>query len=299
MKGLPELQPTNVVGRGEFVVMSDGTPMTKWYYDTSKLPEAERSVARSKTFPGIARAMAEQWAGDCRQEGEMQDTASSVPSSASTSASAPAPPSQAASVGAAAPFATAQETSAVCDALLDEDDDDNDDDVVMSGEEVAPVGTSKTPERRRERDETTQDARPKRAAQEESVVIKPFPDLPAVTINLRQVGQNDPAMLDPKVDRASYLESDYLDWFVPDIPSEDDAHAADFPRTYMFREVAECGKKLLQLSVVDHVSSRPTAQAKDDASKANVVTPSQSKRDLQMQRFDAYKDRQQRKKPAG
>jgi hypothetical protein len=29
LKGLPELQPTNVVGRGEFVVMSDGTPMTE------------------------------------------------------------------------------------------------------------------------------------------------------------------------------------------------------------------------------------------------------------------------------
>jgi hypothetical protein len=179
----------------------------------------------------------------------------------------------------------------------------------MSGAEVVPVGTSS---RRRERDETTQDARPKRAAQEESVVIKPFPDWPAVTINLRQVGENDPARLDPSylgVDRASYLESEYIDWFVHVAEeqmyaeeqqharsSEDDAHAADFP---MFRDYAECGKKLLQLSVVDHVSSQPTAQAKDDVSQANVVTPSQSKRDLQMQRFAAFKDRQQRKKPAG
>lgn len=32
----------------------------KWYMDVLKSPEG-RSVARSKTFPGIARAMAEQW----------------------------------------------------------------------------------------------------------------------------------------------------------------------------------------------------------------------------------------------
>ena len=33
----------------------------KWYADAWKLSPAERAKVRSKTFPGIARAMAEQW----------------------------------------------------------------------------------------------------------------------------------------------------------------------------------------------------------------------------------------------
>ena len=36
-----------------------------WYYQTRSLPHKERGKAASKTFPGIARAMAEQWAGPC------------------------------------------------------------------------------------------------------------------------------------------------------------------------------------------------------------------------------------------
>ena len=39
-----------------------------WFYEAlskSKTPE-ERSRIRSKTFPGIAKAMAEQWAGECK-----------------------------------------------------------------------------------------------------------------------------------------------------------------------------------------------------------------------------------------
>jgi hypothetical protein len=32
-----------------------------WHIDTMSLPPAERAKARSKTFPGIAKAMAEQW----------------------------------------------------------------------------------------------------------------------------------------------------------------------------------------------------------------------------------------------
>lgn len=48
LKGLPELQPTNIV---------DGREQRIW-----KLPpSAERQKLRSKTFPGIAKAMAEQW----------------------------------------------------------------------------------------------------------------------------------------------------------------------------------------------------------------------------------------------
>lgn len=36
-----------------------------WYYKTRCLPQKERGKAASKTFPGIARAMAEQWGGQC------------------------------------------------------------------------------------------------------------------------------------------------------------------------------------------------------------------------------------------
>ena len=35
--------------------------LPKWYADAWKLSPAERAKVRSKTFPGIARAMAEQW----------------------------------------------------------------------------------------------------------------------------------------------------------------------------------------------------------------------------------------------
>lgn len=34
---------------------------SKWYYDAFKLSAEERARVRSKTFPGIAKAMAEQW----------------------------------------------------------------------------------------------------------------------------------------------------------------------------------------------------------------------------------------------
>ena len=33
----------------------------KWFADAWKLPPNERAMVRSKTFPGIAKAMAEQW----------------------------------------------------------------------------------------------------------------------------------------------------------------------------------------------------------------------------------------------
>lgn len=36
----------------------------KWYADAWKLSPVERAKLRSKTFPGIAKAMAEQWGGD-------------------------------------------------------------------------------------------------------------------------------------------------------------------------------------------------------------------------------------------
>ena len=69
LKGLPNLEPTNVVGRGEMVTYGSGKTMSKWYADTAKLTPRSRSRERSKTSPGVAKAMAEQWAGDCRGGG--------------------------------------------------------------------------------------------------------------------------------------------------------------------------------------------------------------------------------------
>ena len=54
LKGLPKLIPTEIVG---------GREQRVW-----KMPPGpERAKERSKTFPGIARAMAEQWAGQAKE----------------------------------------------------------------------------------------------------------------------------------------------------------------------------------------------------------------------------------------
>ena len=47
--------------KGEIVEFESGCKMPKWYADAWKLPKEERSKLRSKTFPGIAQAMADQW----------------------------------------------------------------------------------------------------------------------------------------------------------------------------------------------------------------------------------------------
>lgn len=49
------------VDKGEQIVFKSGKKMAKWYVDATKYESYERSELRSKTFPGIASAMAEQW----------------------------------------------------------------------------------------------------------------------------------------------------------------------------------------------------------------------------------------------
>lgn len=63
LKNLPLLKETNVVGHGERIVLSSGRTLPKWYSDAlSKAKTAdERRTLRSKTFPGFAKAIAEQW----------------------------------------------------------------------------------------------------------------------------------------------------------------------------------------------------------------------------------------------
>ena len=62
LKGLPQLVPTNIVTPPPRVKTGEnGRTMAEWYADAWSLSPHERSVMRSKTFPGIAAAMAKQW----------------------------------------------------------------------------------------------------------------------------------------------------------------------------------------------------------------------------------------------
>jgi len=46
---------------GEFITFKSGKRLSKFMNDALHLPKDERSKARSKSFPSIAKAMAEQW----------------------------------------------------------------------------------------------------------------------------------------------------------------------------------------------------------------------------------------------
>ena len=63
LKGLSELTPTNIVEIPPRKKFDSGKSMPAWYAEAWHLPKEERAKLRSKTFPGIAKAMAEQWAG--------------------------------------------------------------------------------------------------------------------------------------------------------------------------------------------------------------------------------------------
>ena len=63
LHNLPPLKPTNMVEEGPRVVLSSGRSLPKWYSDSfnTKISTEERRRLRSKTFPGFAEAIAEQW----------------------------------------------------------------------------------------------------------------------------------------------------------------------------------------------------------------------------------------------
>lgn len=63
LKNLPKLVPTKIVDKGEYIEFKSGKRLAKWYSDalTKTHTAEERRRLRSKTFPGIAKAMAEQW----------------------------------------------------------------------------------------------------------------------------------------------------------------------------------------------------------------------------------------------
>lgn len=60
LKGLPLLNPTDIV-EPKLHICVNGVIDSKWHYDTYNLPPKIRAKERSKTFPGVAKAMAEQW----------------------------------------------------------------------------------------------------------------------------------------------------------------------------------------------------------------------------------------------
>jgi len=77
LKGLSPLKATNVVDAGEFYVSPKGRLFSKGSASDMAIDENGKILSwkdprtakiRSKTFPGIAKAMAEQWAGSAARE---------------------------------------------------------------------------------------------------------------------------------------------------------------------------------------------------------------------------------------
>lgn len=66
LKGLPELVPTDIVEPNVVYYKNGKGSDSPWHMNTISLPPKERAKARSKTFPGIAKAMAEQWTQDLK-----------------------------------------------------------------------------------------------------------------------------------------------------------------------------------------------------------------------------------------
>lgn len=76
LKGLPKLEPTNMLPEPQPMYVCQGVKCwgkkIGWCEGMRGIKggQKERARARSKTFPGIAKAMAEQWAGKCVSEQE-------------------------------------------------------------------------------------------------------------------------------------------------------------------------------------------------------------------------------------
>ena len=62
LKNLPKLRPTKIVDRGEFYVSPSGKKLPAWYAKHGKGKGKERSMS----FPGIAKAIGEQWGDESR-----------------------------------------------------------------------------------------------------------------------------------------------------------------------------------------------------------------------------------------
>ena len=64
LRNVPELKSTKKVSEGERIYFKSGKSQPKWYSDALVYAKSadERRTMRSKTFPGMAKAMARQWA---------------------------------------------------------------------------------------------------------------------------------------------------------------------------------------------------------------------------------------------
>ncbi len=69
LNNLPPLKPTKLV-KPEYTTFKSGKRMATWYMEAAKLSPIRRAEARSRTFQGIADAMAEQWGNEV--EGDIE-----------------------------------------------------------------------------------------------------------------------------------------------------------------------------------------------------------------------------------
>ena len=64
LKNLPPLKDTDLVEPPPRTKYKSGKSMPTWYAEAVRLSKDERSRLRSKTFLGLAKAMAKQWGGE-------------------------------------------------------------------------------------------------------------------------------------------------------------------------------------------------------------------------------------------
>ena len=65
LKGLPKLEPTNILDEYQPFINGGGGRLHKANYKDKVFANGQKN--RSKTFPGIAKAMAMQWAGEASE----------------------------------------------------------------------------------------------------------------------------------------------------------------------------------------------------------------------------------------
>ena len=66
LKNIPTLIPSEIVNP-EWIIPPSGKRMSKTHWENPSTNSIDNSILRSKTYPGIARAMAEQWTEDLTQ----------------------------------------------------------------------------------------------------------------------------------------------------------------------------------------------------------------------------------------
>ena len=72
LKGLPELKATNIVEVPPRKKYDSGRSMPEWYSSAWRLPKSERAKLRSKTFPGIANAIATQFTEQITRQSDLK-----------------------------------------------------------------------------------------------------------------------------------------------------------------------------------------------------------------------------------